>query len=332
MNRICSIISKNKLYEIIDNVKIHGRDNTITELKGIGILLMMLGHCTALPVFLYNYIYSFHMPLFFICSGLFYKKEDNLKLTQKLLDKLVRPYAIFGLVTIIVCLMVSSSDIVYARIQGFIFGNGSPLNYPLFNLKLGIIGPIWFLMALFWCRISYNLINCCKINALLLSVIISIVATIVGRYIIAFPFSMLEGFSALIFYAAGVRIRSFSNIQMTKAGFVVILLLWCFCCNFSSLRMSEFFYYLYPIDIVAAIFGTYFIYLLCRKMCKSVIAIIFRWCGDNSLTLLCIHQLMLQIQVYLPYAYSSGWISFAYNILITILLTFMINKFKLNII
>lgn len=26
INIICSIISKNKLYEIIDNVKIHGRD------------------------------------------------------------------------------------------------------------------------------------------------------------------------------------------------------------------------------------------------------------------------------------------------------------------
>ena len=33
--------------------------------KGIGIFLMVVGH-TSIPSFLSNYIFSFHMPLFFI--------------------------------------------------------------------------------------------------------------------------------------------------------------------------------------------------------------------------------------------------------------------------
>ena len=36
--------------------------------KGIGIILMVVGH-TGAPRFITNWIYAFHMPLFFILSG-----------------------------------------------------------------------------------------------------------------------------------------------------------------------------------------------------------------------------------------------------------------------
>ena len=43
-------------------------------IKGIGIMLMVLGHTCGQP--LYNWIYSFHMPLFFIVSGLFFSPTN----------------------------------------------------------------------------------------------------------------------------------------------------------------------------------------------------------------------------------------------------------------
>lgn len=46
------------------------RDNTIDILKGIGIVLVVMGH-SGVPQWMYNFIYSFHMPLFFIASGWF---------------------------------------------------------------------------------------------------------------------------------------------------------------------------------------------------------------------------------------------------------------------
>ena len=44
------------------------RDLRYDVMKGIGILLMMLGH---IPVegMVYKWIYSFHMPMFFLISG-----------------------------------------------------------------------------------------------------------------------------------------------------------------------------------------------------------------------------------------------------------------------
>ena len=55
------------------------RDVTLDYIKGIGIILMIIGHSDF--AFLYDgllrhFIYSFHMPLFFLCSGYLYKRRD----------------------------------------------------------------------------------------------------------------------------------------------------------------------------------------------------------------------------------------------------------------
>lgn len=42
-------------------------------LKGIGIILVMFGHAISPNTYLSYLICGFHMPLFFICSGVFYK-------------------------------------------------------------------------------------------------------------------------------------------------------------------------------------------------------------------------------------------------------------------
>lgn len=47
-------------------------NNYITIAKSIGIILMVLGHIE-IPSLLKNFIYVFHMPLFFFCSGYLFK-------------------------------------------------------------------------------------------------------------------------------------------------------------------------------------------------------------------------------------------------------------------
>lgn len=43
-------------------------------LKGIGILLVLLGHTDVVGI-PKTFIYGFHMPLFFFCSGCFYRQK-----------------------------------------------------------------------------------------------------------------------------------------------------------------------------------------------------------------------------------------------------------------
>ena len=59
----------------MNNYKISKRDVTIDIVKAIGILLMILGHCPGITHIGRNFIFSFHMPLFFIFSGYFYKPK-----------------------------------------------------------------------------------------------------------------------------------------------------------------------------------------------------------------------------------------------------------------
>ena len=43
--------------------------------KGIGIILMIIGHMPSIPSAVHNWIFSFHMPLFFFLSGYMFKKK-----------------------------------------------------------------------------------------------------------------------------------------------------------------------------------------------------------------------------------------------------------------
>lgn len=50
------------------------RNTAISVAKGIGIILMVLGHAEA-PELVTNFIYTFHMPLFFITAGYFFRRS-----------------------------------------------------------------------------------------------------------------------------------------------------------------------------------------------------------------------------------------------------------------
>lgn len=45
--------------------------------KGLGMLLVILGHCVCFGGIMHNAIFAFHMPLFFILSGIVYKTNSK---------------------------------------------------------------------------------------------------------------------------------------------------------------------------------------------------------------------------------------------------------------
>lgn len=50
------------------------RNNAVTKVKAIGIILMVLGHSLC-PIYIRNFVDLFNMPLFFIMSGYCFKDE-----------------------------------------------------------------------------------------------------------------------------------------------------------------------------------------------------------------------------------------------------------------
>lgn len=82
------------------------RNQNIDILKGIGILCVLLGHITSSGR-LHNLIYTFHMPLFFMASGYFYRPQSTAILASKLLHTIGIPYLMFSLLNFFIQWLVS---------------------------------------------------------------------------------------------------------------------------------------------------------------------------------------------------------------------------------
>ena len=179
-------------------------------LKGLAILLMFIGHA-ATPTFLkrplsyeivVQFIYSFHMPLFFIVSGFLAVKSININfrndyflLLKKRIIKLGVPYVVIALITNI-ALNIGSGNIT---INGFIESIKTTIFYP----ELGAMGALWFLYALLIISILTPIITKISLEA---SIIITIIINIFGpRDLYFLAINRISFF--IVYYLIGMYVR-----------------------------------------------------------------------------------------------------------------------------
>lgn len=269
------------------------RDIAIDIVKAFGIILMILGHCPAVPQMPFrHFIFTFHMPLFFIVSGYFFKAKDVKTSLIRDAKHLLIPYIVTCIAVVILSFVKSKfmddNKTLYYIIATFI-GSGSP-HLCLYLADMPIIGAIWFLPALFVCKNAYNLLSQYAVHKrLLYSTIIYLVATLIGRYVVFIPFSVLCGLSAIIFYAIGVYYQT-TNCKITWWHWLIGIICWIVSFQFSHVNLVQPRTDLYFIDVIGATTATYLIYTLSKKyteICKH--ATVMPWIGRNSLYILCFH-------------------------------------------
>ncbi len=116
--------------------------------KGIGIILVIIGHIEYVDQAVRNVIVSFHMPLFFILSGMLMRvsgeKDRSLKKSlEKKLKRIMLPYLAFSL-------LYPCIDFMYY----FVTGNGDPGAAWKTNLTDSLLlygnSVLWFLPAVFF--------------------------------------------------------------------------------------------------------------------------------------------------------------------------------------
>ncbi len=265
------------------------RDTAIDITKAIGILLMILGHCDGLPHIVRNFIFSFHMPLFFILSGYFYKPKKLKDVVTSGYKHLVKPYLITSFFCILLCITACDWNLAKAKIIGTIMSNGG-WSYEMFGANLPFIGPIWFFLALYWCKIFYTFLNQKTDKCLWFSFIISTLALVIGKYIVNLPLGILTGFCGMVFYCMGDYWKNKMNEPFKTPFLIFGLIVWLGCIRKAHLELASFDCNLYPISMFAAFVGTYFTYLISKKV-PSFIQPIFIWIGQNTLLILCYHTL-----------------------------------------
>lgn len=150
------IIAKNKRIDWIDTA------------KGIGIILVVFAHTkffeeidTSALNFLAYQIYSFHMPLFFIISGicLCISEERSVSIScdfhsriKKITKRLLPPYFLWSVVYIVINLIlgiVNNEATLVRRIGGNIYA----------TLTGRGMAPLWFLFSLWVAEILVLYIN-----------------------------------------------------------------------------------------------------------------------------------------------------------------------------
>ncbi|WP_278777618.1 acyltransferase family protein [Bacteroides nordii] len=144
----------------------------------LGVFLVVLGHLVNThPVRMY--IYAFHMPMFFIVSGLLFKSKNSIK-ELKVFRKYIIPAVFFTLLFQICWYVVrllfslsklSLSAVIDVTIETFKRIAVDLVGIVQFNPFVENI-PVWFLFALAWCYIFHFFSNKNRLYALIPLVII----------------------------------------------------------------------------------------------------------------------------------------------------------------
>lgn len=120
-------------------------------LKGIGILLVMIGHAIPQTGFAHNLIYNSHMPLFFFASGIFFREKPLKEGVLKDVKTLMIPWVTF------------STFLVLCSLLLMVVSNGDgPQFRPLDEDCWILYYTIWFLPCLFLTRTFYRIIDLLK--------------------------------------------------------------------------------------------------------------------------------------------------------------------------
>ena len=266
------------------------RNQSIDIAKAITIILMVIGHCDALNQYFFKFIFSFHMPLFFIFSGYFFRPQKSNDLFKNDLKKLVWPYLYTTIICSMLAIALTSQQAGLNRLLGAVVGcQGSSVAY--YKYSKFQAGPIWFLLALFWCRQYFNIIykNWTKWY-LPICFVLSLVFWIFLRKVINIPLCIGAGFTGLMFYATGLFLREWGIDNFKNWHYWVMLVAWILAIRFSYLNMAQYTYHHFYLCIPGAIFGTILVYKF-STFIKGILADCMAFIGQHTLEILCSHTI-----------------------------------------
>lgn len=238
------------------------RDYIFDVMKGLGIILMVLGHTIGPESPLHNYIYAFHMPLFFIISGYFVKEKGHLENIRLLYNRLIKPFLFIA-----VCVVVLKTAQHYHNTHEF---------YIDIEKVIYGVGPGWFLLAMFWGRILFNaLIHLPASKYLTFTLLISSIPTFLQwtDLFLNIPFNVMQGLSCTVFIAIGHYARQRNILQLMYQHvwtWIIISLLLCLNTGYyGEIEMSGSYFKLWIIDYAGAIGGTFLCYCIAKAIVKQ---------------------------------------------------------------
>ena len=193
-----------------------GRLAWIDALRGLAIFFVVVGHQTSSPVFLKQYLYSFHMPLFFFISGFLFsphKYPSLMDFARARARRLLIPYLSFSVITYAVWAgigrhmtsVAAHREIsVFKPLVGILYAS-DPDNWMPHN------GVLWFVVCLFVTEILFFALHQ-RLHAVRSWGLVFLAVSLGGYFVgplspARWPWSADVALTALVFYGFGFFAR-----------------------------------------------------------------------------------------------------------------------------
>ncbi len=270
--------------------------------KGIGIILVVLGHTFGKPEIIYDTIYSFHMPLFFIISGYVYKPEkyNEFGFKKILLNKAKRyliPFYIFAAINLVLTL---GFDLIFkhtvptlSTIKTYVLGT----LYCYADMRyMPNCSPIWFLMTLFiggvifWALMKY--FN--KSRPILAVSLLGISYLLYLFVDFRLPLNLAPTGAAVFLMYIGYLIKRFDVLKHKSLLLLGIVGFIASCLNKTNVGMNENTYGNLVLFSIAAICLSVFLLLICKSAANfnNPVNRFLKWLGSNTLPIMAFNYFM----------------------------------------
>lgn len=201
------------------------RNSTMDMMKGVAIIFVIIGH-VASNEYIHRFIYLWHMPLFFILSGYFFKADGFKSNIIRGVRTLILPYLAWCFIIVLLSIIEKhfiGIDRPYI-VPGAIFGTPRALYQSNLLFSSGYIFALWFLPALFICRLIATF--CIKFH-LMLKVLMGGVLCWTGMCLAEkyghYPICIFQAMCSLPFFLIGIIIRDFNLFEVVKRSKLMIL-------------------------------------------------------------------------------------------------------------
>ena len=295
LDRIRSIGKKKEGAGLLDNE--NTGDNAIDVVKGICIILMVIGHYIPSGI-LRDIIFSFHMMAFVFFSGYFYNsKRRTTDAIKHMLNGFIKPYAVAAILAVL--LSHDSWGVENIIEKGLQYIMGMSFADRVFT-SFESVGPIYFMLFLFAVRLIYLLVDhwisreYVKWIAVVGLALLGIVCGAKGYWL---PWSLDIACYALIFYKMGVCFREngfLLEIRGMPVLYFVMAPIWAYMIYSGSMEIAIRNYGQYALTVIGSICGILLIYMLSSYIWNNVrfVGKVLALTGRASLYILVVHTVI----------------------------------------